>query len=579
MRATFFFVLMEISLLILMVMEDFKMEVMSGAQILLDCLKKLGVDTLFGYPGGAVIPLFDALYDERDHFTVIRTAHEQGAAHAADGYSRTTGKTGVCIVTSGPGATNTVTGIATAYLDSIPMVVITGQVSNSLLGKDSFQEIDITGVTIPITKHNILVKDVEKLEEAIFKAFDIANSNRPGPVLVDIPKDVFVRKIQYQYKDNHVKSISLGKGLRDEDISTIAQLIDSSQRPVIYAGGGVKIGDASQEMVELAEKAGIPVVNTLMGLGTIDRKDPLSLGLVGMHGFKEANLAVTHSDLFIAIGARFSDRVIGDKDRFAPNAKIIHLDIDEREIDKNVLTDLSYICDIKSTLKSLKDAVKENHRKGWMEEIQKWPVSHNCGEKDFVAKNIIETINRKFEKEAIIVTDVGQHQMWVAQYWNFNHHTSFVTSGGLGTMGFGLGASIGCKVGSRKKPVLLFVGDGGFRMTCNELLTIAKYKLPVLMVLMNNNTLGMVRQWQKMFSNKRYMETDNTDDVDYVKLAGAYGISAAQIKNLDDLEDYLNHLDHISEPLLLELKIDKDDCVLPIVPPGEAIDDLIIDQY
>ena len=547
----------------------------SGSQILLECLKRQDVDTIFAYPGGSVIPLFDALYDETDHFKIYRPAHEQGAAHAADGYARVTGKTGVCIVTSGPGATNTVTGIATAYMDSIPMVVITGQVANGLLGKDSFQEIDITGVTMPITKHNILVKTTEGIEDAVKKAFAIASSDRPGPVLIDIPKDVFTTVINFEPTDIEEKDFVLSETISAEDAETIAHLINSSSKPIIYAGGGVKTANASSEMVELAKKAGIPVVNSLMGLSTINRTEPLSLGLVGMHGFKEANIAVTKCDLFIAIGARFSDRVIGNAKEFARNAKIIHLDIDETEIDKNIETYVSYICDVKSSLKIIVDRVQENNREDWLKEIQQSKVRCSYSSKDFVAKNIIEAINEKFSKEAIVVTDVGQHQMWTAQYWKFNQDTKFVTSGGLGTMGFGLGAAAGAKIGAPEKPVILFVGDGGFRMTCNELLTIAKFNLPILIVLMNNNTLGMVRQWQKMFSKKRYMETDNTDVVDYMKLANAYGIEGKQVSDKENLSDFLSHLD-LRKPVLLECRISKDDNVLPIVPAGQSLEELIL---
>ena len=548
----------------------------SGSQILLECLKGQNVDTIFGYPGGAVIPLFDALYDETNHFKVYRPAHEQGAAHGADGYARVTGKTGVCIVTSGPGATNTVTGIATAYMDSIPMVVITGQVANSLLGRDSFQEIDITGVTMPITKHNILIKTAEEIEEAVKKAFAIANSDRPGPVLIDIPKDVFTTVIDFEPTDIEEKDSVFADTISTEDAEKIADLINSSSKPIIYAGGGVKTANASSEMVELAKKAGIPVVNSLMGLSTIDRTEPLSLGLVGMHGFKEANIAVTKCDLFIAIGARFSDRVIGDPKKFARKAKIIHLDIDETEIDKNVETHLSYICDVKNSLKMIVDSVEQNNREDWLKEIQQTEVKIHYTSKDFVAKNIIEAINEKFNEQAVVVTDVGQHQMWTAQYWKFNQDTKFVTSGGLGTMGFGIGASAGAKIGAPEKPVILFVGDGGFRMTCNELLTISKFKLPVLIVLMNNNALGMVRQWQKMFSKKRYMETDNTDVVDYIKLADAYGIEGRQVNDMLGLNDFLSHL-NLTKPVLLECRISKDDNVLPIVPAGQSLEALILE--
>lgn len=548
----------------------------SGAQILLECLKRQDVDTVFAYPGGAVIPLFDALYDETDHFKVYRPAHEQGAAHAADGYARVTGKTGVCIVTSGPGATNTVTGIATAYMDSIPMVIITGQVANSLLGRDSFQEINITGVTMPITKHNILIKTPYEVEEAVKKAFAIANSDRPGPVLIDIPKDVFTSIIDFESSDIEKKRPVFADTIAIEDIKEIVHLINSSAKPIIYAGGGVKTANASNEMVELAKKASIPVVNSLMGLSTIDREDPLSLGLVGMHGFKEANIAVTKCDLFIAIGARFSDRVIGDPKKFAQNARIIHLDIDDTEIGKNIKTHHSYICDIKSSLKMIADNVEENGREEWLREIQECELKNQYKSEDFIAKNIIETINETFKKKAIVVTDVGQHQMWTAQFWKFNQETKFVTSGGLGTMGFGLGASVGAKIGAPDKPVILFVGDGGFRMSCNELLTIAKFDLPILIVIINNSALGMVRQWQKMFSQKRYMETDNTDIVDYIKLASAYGIEGRQVSDMESLRDFLNHLD-LTRPTLLECRISKDDNVLPIVPAGQSLEALIVD--
>lgn len=556
------------------------MGVINGSQLLLECLKKMDVDTIFGYPGGAVIPLFDALYDQQENFNIIRPAHEQGATHAADGYARTTGKTGVCIVTSGPGATNAVTGIATAYMDSIPMVVISGQVANSLLGKDSFQEINITGVTMPVTKHNILVRDIKNLENAVYQCFQIANSGRPGPVLIDIPKDVLMKEFDYKPQPLPKSAYENKKTIiSEDDAQVLADLINESERPVIYAGGGVKIANASQEMVNLAQKAGIPVVNTLMGLGTIDRTDELSLGLVGMHGFKEANMAVTNSDLFIAIGARFSDRVTGNKDRFAPNAKIVHLDIDEAEIGKNMETHYSYICDIQDALKKIYEKVHGNSRSEWHSMIKQWVVEDPDGDEKFNARNIISVINKNFPQDAIVVTDVGQHQMWTAQYWKFDHSTYFVTSGGLGTMGYGIGAAIGSKIGNPNKPVILFVGDGGFRMTCNELLTISKYKVPVLIILINNHTLGMVRQWQKMFSNKRYMETDNTDDVDYVRLAEAYGIQGKRLTDIEQLKSAMSSFKKIDRPVLLECVIDKDDCVIPIVPPGEAIDDLIIDQY
>ncbi|QSX09693.1 biosynthetic-type acetolactate synthase large subunit [Alkalibacter rhizosphaerae] len=552
---------------------------MTGAQMVVAYLKEQQVDTIFGYQGGAVIPLFDALYDEQDHFRIVRPAHEQNAVHAADAYARTTGKTGVCIVTSGPGATNTVTGIANAYMDSVPLVVITGQVASGLLGKDSFQEIDITGVTMPITKYNMLVKDITQLTKALAKAFSIANEGRPGPVLVDITKDVLMGKDRFVSHYKPVEKFCLPEEEPSDTLAEIAKRINQSKKPVIYAGGGVKISGAQEVLLKLAEKNAIPVVNTLMGLGGFPRDHQLSLGLVGMHGFKEANLTVTNSDLILAIGARFSDRVTGKKDRFAPGATIIHLDIDEAEIGKNMAVSMAHVCDLKSALEEVVDQVEENKREEWLEQVSSFQVDDGVDPGDFAAKNIIQSISRRFTGDPIVVTDVGQHQMWTAQFWNFNGKTDFVTSGGLGTMGFGLGASYGAKTGNPDRNVILFVGDGGFRMSCQELVTISRYKIPVLIVLMNNNTLGMVRQWQKLFSNKRYMETDINDDMDYMKLAEAYRIQARQFSDMKSLQGWLDELEDLKEPMLIECKIGKDDNVLPIVPPGEAIDDLIIKTY
>jgi acetolactate synthase-1/2/3 large subunit len=552
---------------------------MTGAQIVIECLKEQSVDTIFGYQGGAVIPLFDALYDEKDTFNIIRPAHEQNAVHGADAYARTTGKTGVCIVTSGPGASNTVTGIANAYMDSVPLVVITGQVASGLLGKDSFQEIDITGITMPITKYNMLVKDINQLSRAMAKAFKIAKAGRPGPVLIDITKDVFMGKGKFISYFVEEDATCKPAPEIDEKSAKIAQLINESERPVIYAGGGVKISKAQKAMVRMAEKNSIPVVNTLMGLGSISRKHRLSLGLVGMHGFREANFSVTNSDLIIAIGARFSDRVIGKKDRFAPGAKIIHIDIDETEIDKNMPSYYSHVCDVQMSLESIYKNLDDNPREEWHKKIQGWKLEDNSPADFFGAKNIIKTVNSFYDGEDIVVTDVGQHQMWTAQYWDFNGKTEFVTSGGLGTMGFGLGAAYGSKVGNPDKNVILFVGDGGFRMSSQELVTISKYKIPILIILINNSTLGMVRQWQKLFSNKRYMETDIGEDVDYIKLAEAYGIKASRVKDLSTLQKTVAEIGKIAEPTLIECKIDKDDCVMPMVPPGEAIDELITETY
>ncbi|MBU3161335.1 biosynthetic-type acetolactate synthase large subunit [Clostridium frigoris] len=552
---------------------------LNGAQIVLKCLKEQEANILFGYPGGAVIPLYDALYDELDYFTHIRTAHEQAAVHAADGYARSTGKVGVCFVTSGPGATNTITGIATAYMDSIPMVVITGQVARSLLGRDSFQEIDIMGITLSITKHSCIVKDEKELADTIRKAFEIAKSGRPGPVLIDIPKDIFLSETEYtrvEKKDEIQKSTI---NIKMEKIQEAIFMIESSRKPIIYAGGGIKTANASNNLCEFAKLGGIPVANTLMGLGTIPRDNKLSLGMVGMHGFRETNLAVTNSDLIIAIGARFSDRVIGKGDEFAPSAKIIHIDIDETEIDKNKRVDLSLVGDMNTILENLISFMKQKNRKSWHEEIENFKVLNyaNTVRNNFTHLDVLKCLNGALEEDTIVTTDVGQHQMWTAQMWKFKYPRTFVTSGGLGTMGFGLGAAIGSQMGNLDKRVLLVTGDGSFRMSCNELQTISKYKLPIVTVIMNNHTLGMVRQWQRMFSNGRYSETDIGDEVNYVKLAEAYGIEAYRVTSTDELNNVLKIVTKEKRPMLIDCVIDKEEGVYPIVPPGKSIQELVLE--
>ncbi|OHW62684.1 acetolactate synthase large subunit [Andreesenia angusta] len=548
---------------------------LSGAHIVLECLKEQGADTLFGYPGGAVIPFYDALYDKSGDFNHIRPSHEQGASHAADAYARVTGKVGVCVVTSGPGATNTVTGIANAYMDSVPMVVITGQVGRSLLGKDSFQEVDITGITSPITKHNFLVEDVKTLADTIRKAFKIARSGRPGPVLVDIPKDVFMESCEYE-------SVEIVMDEKHHEISEpewferAAKEINSSKKPVLYVGGGVIISDSAEELVKIAKKGNIPVANTLMSLGSIDRDDELSLGMLGMHGEKETNMAVDNCDLLIAVGARFDDRVTGDLDKFAQRAKVIHMDIDAAEISKNREADIFLIGDLKDTLAELSKHIEEGDRSEWLAEIESYKVTRCVEHDEFVAKNILEYVSGALGANANVATDVGQHQMWTAQYWRFKTPRSFVTSGGLGTMGFGLGAAIGSQVGCPEKRTVLVTGDGSFRMNCNELATVRKHNLPIIILLFNNSTLGMVRQWQKLFQKEKYSETDIGNEVDYVKLAEAYNIDGHRARSLSDFKAIFDNIADKHEPVLIECIVNKDDCVYPIIPAGAGVEQSIV---
>ncbi|WP_326911150.1 biosynthetic-type acetolactate synthase large subunit [Sedimentibacter sp. MB31-C6] len=546
---------------------------LSGSKIILKVLKEKGIDTLFGYPGGAVIPFFDALYDDLDHFKVYRPAHEQNGVHAADGYARSTGKLGVFIATSGPGATNAITGIANAYMDSVPLLVVSGQVANTLIGKDSFQEVDITGLTLSVTKHNYLVRNVENLEDVIREAVDVALEGRPGPVLVDIPKDVFLKECVY--KGSKTKYERKFKVPEEEYFNKAVELINKAERPVIYAGGGVRISKNDELLLEFAKKADIPVCNSFMGLGTIPRSNKLSLGFVGMHGSLETNMAVTNCDLLIAIGARFSDRVIGQPNKFAPSASIIHIDIDSTEIDKNTYESIPLIGNMKGILKKLIEKSEEKDRSKWLEEIMLKKLKVDI-ENQFVPENILNNINEVYNADTIVATDVGQHQMWTGQYWKFNKSNEFITSGGLGTMGFGIGAAIGAQIGNPSKNTILVTGDGSFRMNCQELVTIAKYKLPVKIILLNNNTLGMVRQWQRMFSNARYSETDNYDEVNYQMLTESYGIKGYRAESLKELNEVLNETKNINEPILIECKINIDCSVYPIVPPGRPIDELLL---
>lgn len=546
---------------------------LSGSQIILRVLREKGIETLFGYPGGAVIPFFDALYDELDYFKVFRPAHEQNGVHAADGFARSTGKLGVFIATSGPGATNTITGIANAYMDSVPLLVIAGQVANTLIGRDSFQEVDITGMTLSVTKHSYLVRKVENLEDVVREAVEVALEGRPGPVLIDVPKDVFLNSCEY--KGSSFEKTYEGVIPSDERIAEAAELINSAEKPVIYAGGGVRISKNDELLLKFAEKTDMPVCNSFMGLGTIPRDHRLSLGFVGMHGSTETNMAVTNCDLLIAIGARFSDRVIGSPDKFAPGAKIIHIDVDSTEVDKNTYESIPLIGEMKSILEKLLDKSEKKDRSFWMNEIM-YKKQIKDIEGQFVPENILKEINKHYNKNTVVATDVGQHQMWTGQYWSFNRSDEFITSGGLGTMGFGLGAAIGAQIGNLHKKTVLITGDGSFRMNCEELVTISKYKLPVKIILLNNNTLGMVRQWQRMFSNARYSETDNYDDVNYQMLTAAYGIKSYKAESMDELKSILEEDCNVNEPALIECKIDHDCSVYPIVPPGRPIDELLI---
>lgn len=560
---------------------------MNGAKVILECLKKEGIDTIFGYPGGAVIPLYDALYDYSDDFKHIRTSHEQGLVHAADGYARSTNTVGVCFTTSGPGATNAITGIATAFMDSSPMVVISGQVPTSLLGKDSFQEIDITGATLSMTKHNYLVRNTKELVPTIKEAFRVANSGRKGPVLVDVPKDLFLAEMDFSGEDydlcqiddymDYKSDFDLDDETNIKLLNEAIDIIKESKKPVIYAGGGVKSSDSEEILEKFATKIDTPVLNTLMGLGNIDRKNELSLGMVGMHGSRESNLALSNSDLVIAIGARFSDRVISKSSEFAKNAKIIHIDIDPSEISKNIESNVSLVGDVKLVLSLLIERVESKNNSNWKEEIKTFRKSEGVQTYEFHPQNILKKINEKYEtlkKPTVVVTDVGQHQMWSAKYWNFKGNKSFITSAGLGTMGFGLGAAIGTKVGNVDKNVVLVTGDGSFRMNCNELATVANYNVPILILLLNNRTLGMVRQWQKLFSNQRYSQTDINENVDYVKLVNAYNIDGYKVSSMEELGKALDVID-FNKPVFLQCDIDKDYDVYPIVAPNDALENLI----
>ena len=546
-----------------------------GSKIIMECLREQGVDTIFGYPGGQIMPLYDALYDYRDEIKHVLTSHEQGATHAADGYARSTGKVGVAFATSGPGATNTVTGIATAFMDSIPMVVITGQVPLSLIGKDSFQEVDIAGITIPITKHNFFVSRVEDIAGCIREAFNIARSGRPGPVLVDVPKDLMVKLCEYS-PETPAPPAEPPELFTEADINALAESINKAERPLIYAGGGIIIAKASDKLVKLAEKADIPVVSTLMNLGAIPRDHKLSLGMVGMHGSKEANQAVYNSDLLITIGARFSDRVTGDVNSFAKNAKIVQIDIDNSEIDKNVLVDSALVGDINVILDKVISEISDSEHPEWLAKIDSFRKPSTAAPDEFVPENIFRVMHDVLGDDVIVATDVGQHQMWTAQFWPFKKPNHFITSGGLGTMGFGLGAAIGARIGNPDTQVIHVTGDGSFRMNCNELATVAAQELPIITVVFKNNVLGMVRQWQKLFFDKRYSSTTLPDVIDYVKLAEAFGLDGYRVNTLDGLKNALEKAVASGKGNVITCDIDSDRDVFPIVPPGNAMHDQVL---
>ena len=544
---------------------------LTGSEIVIECLKEQGVDTVFGYPGGSILNIYDALYkhEEIRHFL---TSHEQGAAHAADGYARATGKVGVCFATSGPGATNLVTGIATAYMDSIPVVAITANVAVPLLGKDTFQEIDIVGVTMPITKHNFIVKDVRELATTIRKAFKIAKSGRPGPVLVDIAKDVTAALCDYEAV---VPEEILPKTdtICEESLDKAAAMINEAKRPFIFVGGGAIISSAAEEVSAFAHKIQSPVADSLMGKGAFSGTDDLYTGMLGMHGTKTSNLGVTESDLLIVIGARFSDRVTGNAQKFANNAKIIQIDIDPAEINKNILIDLELIGDAKEILKRLTEKVEAGKHDEWLAHVmdmkKKYPLQYD--ETGLTAPYVIEKIYEVTNGDAIITTEVGQHQMWAAQYYKYTKPRTFLSSGGLGTMGYGLGACIGAKVGMPDKTVINIAGDGCFRMNMNEIATATRYNIPIVQVVINNHVLGMVRQWQTLFYGKRYSHTVLEDSVDFVKLAEAMGAKAIRVTKKEEVEPALKEALNAGCPVVLDCIVDSDDKVFPMVSPGAPI--------
>jgi acetolactate synthase-1/2/3 large subunit len=547
---------------------------LNGSQILIECLLEQGVDTIFGYPGGAILNVYDELYRYQDRIRHVLTSHEQGASHAADGYARATGKVGVCMATSGPGATNLVTGIATAQMDSVPMVAITCNVTNALLGKDSFQEVDIAGVTMPITKHSFIVKDVENLAEVIRRAFRIAQTGRPGPVLVDITKDVTAATTDYAPQTPELIQRQVDT-IDQNDIEAVLQAIRKSEKPVIFVGGGAVISGAEAELKEFVKKVDAPVTDTLMGKGAFDGTDPYYMGMLGMHGTKNANLSVTECDLLLVLGARFSDRVIGNAKRFAYNAEIVHIDIDPAEINKNIPVDYSIIGDLKAVLEILNKKLEQNFHKPWIDKVmarkEALPMTYR---KDVLTgPYVVERVSELTDNNAIITTDVGQHQMWAAQYYKFRSPRQLLTSGGMGTMGYGLGACIGAKVGVPDRAVINMAGDGCFRMNMNEIATATRYNIPIIQIIFNNHALGMVRQWQTLFYGKRYSQTILEDKVDYCKVSEAMGARAIRVTKKEEVDSAIKEALANDVPTVIEIVIDHDDKVWPMVAPGTAIEE------
>ena len=566
---------------------------LTGAQIIMECLLEQHVDTVFGYPGGAVLNIYDALYEYSDRINHICTAHEQGAAHAADGYARSSGKTGVCIATSGPGATNLVTGIATAYMDSIPMVAITGNVNLNLLGLDSFQEVDITGVTMPITKHNFIVKKIEYLADTIRQAFRIAQEGRKGPVLIDVPKDITGQLYEFtpatkaldeaQQEAMHLPISKKPVEVKESKIERALELISKSERPFVYTGGGLLAAEACNELKTLVEKIDAPVSCSLMCQGGFDQADDRYMGMLGMHGTKTAAEALKHCDLFLAVGTRFSDRVICNANLFARHCPIIQIDIDPAEFNKNIDVTLKLGGDAKQILSLLNEKLEQQNHKEWIEQIKAWkkeyPLRQEAIDPNGVTPQMLfDALNELTKSEAIIATEVGQHQMWAAQFYEFRHPRQFITSGGLGTMGYSMGAAFGAAMGCPDQTVVMFAGDGGFHMNLSELATMASYNIPVKMFIMNNTVLGMVRQWQKLFYDNRFSDTDPHRVTDFVKVAEAFGVKGLRIHTNDDIDAVLAEALAYPGPVLVDCRISPDSNVLPMIPPGGAHTD-IIEQF